>query len=333
MHLADLDDLRKLSGPPSHRLTTSTSMERILNHAAYLSTKASFGAAVGSCASSNKTMRSPSLPTELLLIIYSFSTHATRLSLLHTSSRFKSLELPRPHNPDLRNKIELLLYLKAGNTPDHTLDSTLLLRACLCSLKSQVSMLLHFGASTELADRTRKTPLLVSKSLEISTLLVRHGANLDGCAKNGLNCVHRAVQLNSLPLLQYLLDQIPADSQLLNGLLSTGESPLFLAVQGGNSRIVRLLLSRSCVAPPIRNGWTVMHAAIGSNPAVFEMILEIGDLNAQDSCGICPLHVAVKAKNSIYIGRLLQMGASRSLATRSGRQILDDVRGVLCLSV
>ncbi|KAF7347372.1 Ankyrin repeat protein [Mycena venus] len=117
---------------------------------------------------------------------------------------------------------------------------------------------------------------------------------------NGFNIFHYMCHKNHLELLHHLLYKLPRD--VVEALLcqqSKGrlETPLHLAVKGGNSNTVFTVLEFSTASLHLRDadGWTALHAAVQKrSPAIIGRLINAAPagLGAENGVGHTPLEMA-----------------------------------------
>jgi ankyrin repeat protein len=101
-----------------------------------------------------------------------------------------------------------------------------------------------------------------------------------------------------------------ADANNIEDAFST---PFFLAVYGNDIETAKVLLPKTKVLNPQKNGMTLLHMiAIGqNNAAAIELLIANGvDIEVRNEQGFTPLHTAVSMKSEAAIQTLLKCGAN-----------------------
>ncbi|KAH0539791.1 hypothetical protein KQX54_008056 [Cotesia glomerata] len=154
--------------------------------------------------------------------------------------------------------------------------------------------------------------------IEIVSLLLNYGADINGHDELGRTALHSAV-INQSP--QSIKDTPPFNSELsvvsillkrgadVNTRLQTGETALHMAVQNNNEITVKALLEYDAkVNVSNSKGTTPLHlAAQVKNLTIFNSLLSRNtDVRATDVHGVTALHFAAEAGDVNIIGSLLQ---------------------------
>lgn len=84
-------------------------------------------------------------------------------------------------------------------------------RACWHVNQGAVQVLLELGADVNLQDDDQRTPLMksstTSRSLQISELLIKAGANIHAIDKNGENALHHACKWDDIEAIKFLISK------------------------------------------------------------------------------------------------------------------------------
>ncbi len=129
-----------------------------------------------------------------------------------------------------------------------------------------IMVMIQQGANVELRDKYGRTPLFLAVACgqaEVTTCLIRHGADVDSIATGGLD---------------------------------TGRTALHAAASGGFVEIVQILLnSNAKLNVQDYEGYTPMHiAARDEHPEIVRMLVKAGaSMDVQDKGGKTPLHTAL----------------------------------------
>lgn len=169
-------------------------------------------------------------------------------------------------------------------------DKTPLHEACQFARLDNVKFLLDNNADVNAIKRADWTPLMLTcaktnleNSVEIADLLIKNGALVNLCNKDGWNALH-------------------------------------LTARDGNVRLFRFLLltttTNDLLNVKTKNGRTVLHiAALHNNHEIVDEILKINpdSVNQRDNCGNTALHEAVLAGNIELCKLLIERGGGIDL--------------------
>lgn len=168
---------------------------------------------------------------------------------------------------------------------------------------------------------------LECKHLDIATLLVKKGCNIEG-TQSGISgapksVIHLAARQGDVKLLSLLLDR---DLDSLTK-IEQGDSLLHVAISESRRDILEILLERG-VDVEFRSGggMTPLHlAALRGNLDILEQVLMAGAcLESQDSNGKTSLFLAVSSGHRHVVRKLLELGANCNCKSKSGQTPLLD---------
>ncbi|KAL6823279.1 ankyrin repeat-containing domain protein [Trichoderma camerunense] len=157
-------------------------------------------------------------------------------------------------------------------------------------------LLLAHKADPNLALKdNRITPLIsaiINKSMELVTLLVENGADVNQPLVKQCTPVYMATFGNDIEIVRYLLSR-NADPNIAR---ADGITPLWLAAQQGYSEVARLLAeAKADVHATDDSGGTALHAVFDSTETV-RILLEHGaDINRMDKNDATPLGLAINS--------------------------------------
>lgn len=101
-----------------------------------------------------------------------------------------------------------------------------------------------------------------------------------------------------------------------------GRTPLHRAAMWNRAEIAKLLLAKGAAVNAVTKdgAWMPFHfAAYWGNVEVAKVILPIGNLNAQESSGDTPLHLATSRGRSEMVRLLVSKGAKKSIRNKGGK--------------
>lgn len=221
---------------------------------------------------------------------------------------------------------------------------TALLRAAGGGHLDAVDALLAAGADTALAARTGATPLSAAVSMgheAVVQRLLQAGAAPDQPLPGAITPLMLAAALGQPAVVDRLLaagaDPQTLDEQGMNALHCAALHAFGSRERQRALSLVNALLAAKVPADlPSRAGQTPLLLLLGARAepgatcdeeviaAVLERLLGIGvDIDAQDSRGLTPLHLAAQHGLSRVVQRLLRAGADRHARDRLGRSAHD----------
>lgn len=196
-----------------------------------------------------------------------------------------------------------------------------------------VQLLLNFGANVKLrtakTDQEGFTPLhvaVVSGNLQITRALLLHRWDSNDTVQpvqdihgkvvyknneyDGFTLLHMAVKINSIDMINLLVDY---NADVNATILQTGITPLHLAVQSKNKKIVMLFSEFNAnFLARTSKGKTILHLAIENNwcELVKVLLLKNANVNDQTLNGETPIHIAVKLSYQNIVSLLLNNNAN-----------------------
>lgn len=142
--------------------------------------------------------------------------------------------------------------------------------------------------------------------------------------------IFEACALGDLPTVENLLDQTP---ELVNEYSAAGYQPLTIACHFGQAEIADFLIRNYANVNALsRNEEKIPPILSATNQQQDEialMLLEAGaDVNASDSRGYTPLHLAAENGQTVLVELYLEYGANPDAQLDDGRTPLDIAREV-----
>lgn len=189
-----------------------------------------------------------------------------------------------------------------------------------------IEILLKYGALFESKDDFDRTPLCLAtlEGYEGSVkVLLENGANVKNEDKYLLHVAARRGHCKVVELLlHYEADINCQDAQ--------GRTPLHVAVEEGHYHVVNALLQQYADVNAVCEGETTpLHIAVRRSPVIVEKLLLFGAcIDAKNSCGKTPLHMACIHNEREVVAILLQFGADINVSCNSRRVPLDYINSL-----
>lgn len=253
-----------------------------------------------------------------------------------------------------RSEEAVSLLLQLGAKPDGPAGS---LAPIFCAISTGmgelVSLLLESGATLEITDKERRTPLIYAAMRgEFACVqeLLSAGAKVKAKDSHGNTALHCAAERGQAYIVRALLDA-KAKIERTNDMLHTplaratyfghsvcalalldagasvfteaknGQTPLHYACRLGMAEVVkRLLDAGSDHSATSDNGYTPLHAAtLSGDNTSFQLVVRAGaEINVSDGQGMTPLHTAVNRGHQSMAKVLLAAGAEIEARTKNG---------------
>lgn len=220
-------------------------------------------------------------------------------------------------HPDSETIPELLILHGASVNARNAQQQTPLQHACETYAPRKIAALLHHGANPNQTDTEGNTPLMQTcKSdykLEMSDILIRHGAATDIANRAGETPLSIAMEHGNLPAFAHLLRQ-GADPDFT----PAPDTPTLLQNNCHDEKLpyLHLLLQHGAdVSATTPEGRTALHhaASISANRVALLLLTCGADPNALDNDGSPPLSYNPDSPGTIHI--LLSYGANPYLPT------------------
>ena len=166
--------------------------------------------------------------------------------------------------------------------------------------------------------------------------LIKEGVNPNFQDEEGFSPLHRAIEIDSLDLVNALLSykgidteiKLPYEVTSSNGWYLGGDTPLLYASYMGNSQIVSALLNANCdirARDDIDGAMAIHIAAANEHNDIVNLLIKKDKtlLNEKDNNGgDTPLHWAIMKSSNSTIRLLLSLGANPSQQNSSGQNPL-----------
>ena len=166
--------------------------------------------------------------------------------------------------------------------------------------------------------------------------LIKEGVNPNFQDEEGFSPLHRAIEIDSLDLVNSLLSykgidteiKLPYEVTSSNGWYLGGDTPLLYASYMGNSQIVSALLNANCnirARDDIDGAMAIHIAAANEHNDIVNLLIKKDKtlLNEKDNNGgDTPLHWAIMKSSNSTIRLLLSLGANPSQQNSSGQNPL-----------
>jgi ankyrin repeat protein len=171
-----------------------------------------------------------------------------------------------------------------------------------------VDILIKYGASVNIEDKNRDTPLKVAldrNDMDISEILLANGADINYQDKNGNTLLHSFTGATDSNKLKYALDN-GANVNIFNKM---GDTPLMNAASRGSKKIVELLIDRGAEIDEVNlKGKTALLKAVSSGHSdIVKLLIATGaDINIQDNEGNTPMAIAKQSNNKKIVYSLRQ---------------------------
>lgn len=178
------------------------------------------------------------------------------------------------------------------------------------------------------ADCDGETPLFCAVSRnrpKLARLLIAAGADIHTTNEDRQTLLHAAVDSGANELLSFLLESGLKDK--INVANCNGETPLHNALRYGNKKAARMLIAAGAdLHTTNKDQQTLLHAAVDSEAGeLLRPLLESGlqdKVNAADSDGNTPLHIALQHKNAKHARLLIAAGADLHTTNKKQQTLL-----------
>ncbi|KAF7863994.1 hypothetical protein EAF04_006959 [Stromatinia cepivora] len=239
-------------------------------------------------------------------------------------------------NADVNAKdgeVQLLLHCQSDVNAEDNDSQTPIYEACLSGDVMVARILLKHSANVNCIDKSGNTALYAAlgwcqtatkSNMELAELLVRYGADLSMRDNRLHDPVVRAVALNDIKILEFLLkcwkEKDPEGCFLLNRDFDSLE-PLHRAAAQGRDEVVKMLLdagnaSKLCRQPGVYDS-TALHLAVkNGHKEIVKTLLDASGPSMSletDQCGATPMHWAASKGNVEIVRILLDKGDASAI--------------------
>jgi ankyrin repeat protein len=229
---------------------------------------------------------------------------------------------------------KLLLDRGADVNSNGEFDGSPLYMAAYASKRDLVQFLLENGADPNQLDDNSKGPLHQTSEVEIGQLLLDHGALVDRHLEGSRTPLFSAASRCDQPMARFLLER----GANINHQISSGLGCLMDVIQSESEEseaMLELLLQNGASTElPSKDAWTVLHLVVyEDNFPCTKILLKHGaDINAINSIGLTPLHLAAMGESTKMVQLLMEKtsidsGLERNLSTSvlSFAAVLEDL--------
>lgn len=216
--------------------------------------------------------------------------------------------------------------VRVGNLPPRDSNNNLILpdKAIAEEKFKVVELLINNGADVNQTDTLGRTPLHNVSTKEIAELLITHGAKVDAQELSDEKVTplfHATARHKSVA--EVLINH----GANVNQKSTSGDTPLILAVRGGNKELVDLLIERGAdINYVASDGESALENAFqGQHQAIATLLMDKGaSLTKQSSLGYYELHWAVKQNNLKMVQQILDKGKDVDSVDKGGRTPLME---------
>jgi uncharacterized protein len=127
--------------------------------------------------------------------------------------------------------------------------------------------------------------------------------------------LHVAARRGRVVIARELLDHGAA----VNAKNSRGQTALYLALANGKTQVAQVLLDAGAADDPQRLLFALVKAGVTDRDALGLLVRRNADVNARNTAGETPLHVAAASGSVLLVKRLIDQGADVNLPDSSGR--------------
>ncbi len=165
-----------------------------------------------------------------------------------------------------------------------------------------------------------------------ASILIQENADVNHRDENGKNPLHYALMNRHLEIFEMLV----AAGADVKSTYKFDYTLMNIAAYMGEAKVVSDLIKAgvSVSSPRLKRGYTPLHSAVIGSPRedVILMLIEAGAaVDAVDSDGYTPLHLAISSKQPETASVLIKAGADMYAPSIRGRTPLDFLNAVACL--
>lgn len=218
------------------------------------------------------------------------------------------------------NKLDVVeLLIKRGAKLDILIDKdkhSLLYTPIKNKHDKMLQLILKYNKTTvglnilDIIDSTDNTPLhyaIHEKNVNMISIMLSYGANVNDLDVNGLNSLHIAVLSKDLEVVKLIVSD--KRTNINSVIVDTGESALHLACNLELDNIAKLLLNKG-INPDITDkeyGYTALNYAVTlNNLQLVKLIIEHkANINLQDNLGNTVLHHSIKDHHYLLVDLLI----------------------------
>lgn len=172
---------------------------------------------------------------------------------------------------------------------------------------------------------TGLTKAIMNDDLRTVKLFVRSGFNVNDNDSSGKSPLCVAAETGNLKMVNILLQ---GEANLIVRNFSDGLTPVYCAIKGDNVQVLDKFVKSGMgvnFRTDLYDGISLLHyaAALGLDNIVSYLLEQGADVNIQDSTGQTPLHKAVTQNNIVVLYALLNAGANVDIEDNQGDDPID----------